>query len=69
MAIESPQNNLFPIVVTNTPFTSQTLPAGTTAYQQTGIFGTPIGLLVSLTLTPQYIKVIQTVNGLRRIYG
>ena len=58
----------FPLVVTTSPQTSQTLPVGTVAYWQNGVFGTPLGLLLALTFTPQIRKVIQTAsNGLRMI--
>jgi hypothetical protein len=69
MAIETQQalGGPFPIVVTTTPSTSNTLPLGTIAYQQTGIFGTPIGILLSITNTPLFNKVLQTSNGLRLV--
>jgi len=70
MSVETQQSGAgpFPIVVTTTPTTSNTLPLGALAYQQTGVFGTPIGLLVSLTNTPLFKKVLQTSNGLRQVY-
>jgi hypothetical protein len=69
MAFESQQalGGPFPIVVTSQPFTSNTLPLGTLAYQQSGVFGTPLGLLLSLTTTPNFNKVLQTSSGLRKV--
>ena len=69
MAFESQQalGGAFPIVVTTTPFTSNTLPIGTLAYSQSGVFGTPVGLLVAITNTPLFKKVLQTTNGLRQV--
>ena len=69
MAFESQQalGGPFPIVLTTTPFSSNTLPIGTIAYWQTGVFGTPLGLLLSLTTTPSFKKVLQTSNGIRQI--
>jgi hypothetical protein len=69
MAFESQQalGGPFPIVATPQPFSSNTLPLGTLAYWQTGIFGTPLGLLLALTMTPQFLKVLQTSNGLRKV--
>lgn len=43
------------------------LQVGQVVYYQEGLFGTPIGLLVSLTKTPLYTKMLKTNNGLRRL--
>lgn len=69
MAFESQQalGGPFPIITTPMPFSSNTLPIGTLAYWQSGEFGTPTGLLLSLTVTPQFKKVLQTSNGLRQV--
>ncbi len=53
----------FPIVTTLNP----SLAIGTIAYFQTGMYGTPLGLLLSLTMTPKYIKMLMTDHGLRPI--
>jgi len=57
----------FPIVVTGNPATSLDLPNGTIAYWQTGSYGAALGLLLALTNTPAYYRVLQTPNGLKRI--
>ena len=62
MAIQSSQDNLYPIVLKGA-----VIPIGTICYLQTGIYGTPVGLLVSLTSTPRYLKVISTNNGFKGI--
>jgi hypothetical protein len=69
MAFESQQalGGPFPIVVTSRPLNSNTLPLGTIAYQQSGVFGTPLGLLLAITNTPSFNKVLQTSNGLRKV--
>lgn len=43
------------------------IPIGEIVYYQTGSYGTPKGLLLSLTNTPNYVPRIKTINGLRKI--
>jgi len=54
--------NTFTISTTLNP----SLAVGTIAYYQSGIAGTPKGLLLSLTNTPLYTRMIMTDSGLRR---
>ena len=53
----------FSIVVNDDP----SILIGQIVYRQTGVWGTPLGLLLSLTLTPQFLKSIKTDHGLRSI--
>ena len=61
MSVQLPSQ--YPIV---TPMTVG-LTIGTVCYMQTGIYGTPIGLLIALTNTPRYKKVLLTANGFKEI--
>jgi hypothetical protein len=56
-------SGVFPIVTTLNP----SLPIGTVVYYQNGLFGVAKGLLLSLTNTPLFIKMIVTDHGLQRI--
>jgi hypothetical protein len=59
----SPVNIVYPISTTLTP----QIDIGTIVYYQNGVYGTPKGLLLALTVTPDYKKTIMTSNGLRII--
>jgi len=44
------------------------LPIGTFVYYQNGQYGTGKGLLLALTNTPTFTKMLVTSNGLKRTY-
>ena len=52
-----------PIFKNNDP----TIPVGLIGYLQIGVYGAPIGLLLGLTTTSKFLKVIQTDRGFREI--
>jgi hypothetical protein len=64
MALPVDPANIYTIIV---PSVFNNIPVGAVCYRQVGVTGTPIGLLLSLTNTPLYKKVIQTVNGFQGV--
>jgi hypothetical protein len=63
MAILVDPSIIYPVVSTS----ASEIPIGTICYRSMGLVGTPKGLLLSLTLTPLYKKVIQTINGFQGV--
>jgi hypothetical protein len=51
-----------------TPSLSPAWAIGTVGYYQTGVWGAPMGLLLSLTMTPIFKKMLMTDHGLRMVF-